>query len=93
MQVGRLEDMVLAAHGFSTTFISQVAADLDGLASQVVLLERELPADGRSAYDRLSLLQKLMIRLFKAGEKRILYPRFIYKGILCNGLARDSARG
>ena len=42
---------------------------------------------------RLSLLQKLMIRLFKAGEKGILYPRFIYKGILCNGLDRDSARG
>jgi pimeloyl-ACP methyl ester carboxylesterase len=92
VQVGRLEDVVLVAHGFSATFIPRVAADLEGLVSRVVLLGGELPADGRSAYDRLSLSQKLMMRVFKADEKRILYPRFVFKGILCNGLDRESAR-
>ena len=92
VQVGRLEDVVLVAHGFSAAFIPQVAAELQGLVNRVVLIGGELPADGRSVYDRLSVWQKLMTRVFKAGEKGIFYPRFIFKGILCNGLDRDSTR-
>ena len=92
VQVGRLEDVVLVAHGFSATFIPQVAAELEGLVSRVVLLGGELPDDGNSAYDRLSMWQKLMMRAFKADEKGIFYPPFIFKGILCNGLDRDATR-
>jgi pimeloyl-ACP methyl ester carboxylesterase len=92
VQVGRLEDVVLVAHGFSASFIPQVASELEGLVSRVVLIGGELPEDGSSVYDRLSPWQKLMTRVFKAGEKGILYPEPIFKGILCNGLDRDSTR-
>ncbi|MCE2404760.1 MAG: alpha/beta hydrolase [Dehalococcoidia bacterium] len=92
VQVGRLEDVVLVAHGFSAAFIPQVASELDGLVNRVVLIGGELPDDGRSVYDGLSPWQKLMTRVFKAGEKGILYPEPIFKGILCNGLDRDSTR-
>ena len=92
VQVGRLEDVVLAAHGSSAAFVPQVVAELKGLVSRVVLLGGELPADGASIYDRLSPWQKLMMRAFKAGEKGIFYPEPIFKGILCNGLDRESTR-
>ena len=92
IQVGRMEDVVLVGHGFAATFLPQVALELEGLVSRVVLIGGELPAEGRSAYDRLSRWQKLMMRLFKAEEKGIWYPGFIFRGILCNGLDRDSTR-
>ena len=80
------------AHGFSAAFIPQVASELDGLVNRVVLIGGELPDDGRSVYDRLSPWQKLMTRVFKAAEKGILYPEPILRGILCNGLDRESTR-
>ena len=91
-QVERLDDLVLVGHGFAGTFLPQVALELGGRVRRVVLIAGELPPEGQSAYDRLSRLDKMMLRAFKAGEKGFGFPHFIYRGKLCNGLDKDSAQ-
>ena len=92
VQVERLEDVVLVGHGFAATFLPQVALELGERVKQVVLIAGEMPPEGKRAYDRLSLRDKVMLRVFKAGEKGFRFPDFIFKGILCNGLDGSSTR-
>ena len=91
-QIERLDDVVLVGHGFAGTFLPQVSSELGGRVRRVVLIAGELPPEGQSAYDRLSLLDKMMLRAFRAGEKGFRLPDFIYRRTLCNGLDEDSAR-
>ena len=92
VQVERLEDVVLVGHGFSGTFLPRVAVELGDRVKRVVFLAGQLPPEGESVYDRLSLWNKLMLRAFKAGEKGFRFPDSIFKGILCNGLDATSCR-
>ena len=92
IQVKRLEDVVLVGHGFAGTFLPQAALELGDRVKRVVFVAGELPPEGKAAYDRLSRWNKLMLRAFKAREKGFRFPDLIFKGILCNGLDKDSTR-
>ena len=90
--VRRLEDVVLVGHGFAATFLPRAALELRDRVKRVVFIAGELPPEGKSAYDRLSLWDKVMLRAFKAGEKGFRFPDFIFKEILFDGLDGNSAR-
>ena len=90
VQVKRLDDVVLVGHGFAATFLPQVALELGDRVKHVVFIGGELPPEGRTVHDRLSLRDKVMLKVFKAEEKGFMLPDFILKGILCNGLDRSS---
>jgi len=91
-QVERLEDVVLVGHGFAATFLPQVSLELGDRVKRVVFIAGDLPPEGKTAYDRLSRWDKVMLRAFKAGEKGFRFPDFVFKGILCNDLDANSAR-
>ena len=90
VQVKRLKDVVLVGHGFAATFLPQAALELGEKVKRAVFIAGELPPEGKSAYERLSRWDKLMLRAFKAGEKGFRFPDFIFKRILCNGLDDSS---
>ena len=92
VQVTRLEDTVLVGQGFAATFLPRVALELGERVKRVVFIAGELPAEGKTAYDRLSLRDKTMLWAFKAREKGFRFPDFIFKGILCNGLDEHSTK-
>ena len=92
VQVRRLDDVVLVGHGFSATFLPQVALELGDKVAQVIFIAGELPPEGRMAYHRLSHWNRLMLRVFKAGEKGFRLPDFIFKDVLGKGLDADSGR-
>ena len=86
IQVKRLYDVVLVGHGFAATFLPQAAMQLADRVKRVVFIAGELPPEGSMVSDRLSLWEKVMLWVFKAGEKGFRFPDFIFKGMLCNGL-------
>ena len=92
VQVRRLEDVVLVGHGFAATFLPQVARELRDRVKRVVFIGGHLPPEGKTAYDRLSLRDKLMLKVFKAAEKGFRFPDFMLKDMLCNGLDRRTTR-
>ena len=93
VQLGRLQDVVLVGHGFSATFLPQVALALGPeVVKRVVFIAGELPPEGTTSYDRLSRWDKAMLRLFKAPEKGFKFPDLISKSILCGGLDGAASR-
>ena len=92
VQVERLEDVVLVGHGFSGTFLPQVAQQLGDKVKGVVFLAGDLPPEGTSPYDRLPLRDKMILWVTKAHEKGFRYPDFISRAKLCNGLDRITCR-
>ena len=92
IQLKRLEEVVLVGQGFAATFLPQVALELGSRVSRVVFIAGDLPPEGEMAYDRLSLRDKLMLRVFKARENGFRFPDFIFKRILCEGLDGSSTR-
>ena len=92
VQVNRLKDVVLVGHGFAATFLPEVALRLGEAVRRVVFITGELPPEGNSAYERLSLRDKLMLKVFKAGEKGFRFPDFIFRRKLFDGLDGASIR-
>ena len=66
--------------------------ELGSRVSRVVFIAGDLTPEGEMAYDRLSLRDKLMLRVFKARENGFRLPDFIFKRILCEGLDGSSTR-
>ena len=92
VQVNRIRDAVLVGHGFAGTFLPQVAQELGENVKQVVFIAGDLPPEGATPYARFSPLDKLMLRVFKAGEKGFQFPGFVFKSKLCNLLDGDTTR-
>ena len=86
VQVQRLSDVVLVGHGFAGTFLMRAAADLGEAVKRVVLIAGQLPPPGKTAFQELSRLLRLMVQPLRPSEKGVMLPRFMYRRLLCTGM-------